>query len=179
VPAREIAAKRYAEAVFSLAREKGDLDRWALDLETIAGTFADPQLFALLENSRVPEATKNEMLTRSLGAIAPLALNFAKLLVQKQRAGLAADVADYFRQMVDEDRGIVHAEVTTAIAVSDDEQRLIRQRLSAMTNKDVRVQMRIDPAIIGGVVARIGDRLIDGSTRTRLIALRHRLESAR
>ena len=179
MPAREIAAKRYAEAVFSLAREKGDLDRWALDLDTIAGTFADPQLFALLENSRVPEATKDGMLTRSLGAVSPLALNFAKLLVQKQRVMLAADVATFYRQMVDEERGIVHAEVTTAVAVTPDEQQFIQQRLNAITHKDVRVEMRVDPAIIGGVVARIGDRLIDGSTRTRLVALRHRLESAR
>jgi F-type H+-transporting ATPase subunit delta len=179
VPAREIAAKRYAEAVFSLAREKGDLDRWAADLETIAGTFADPELFALLENSRVPEATKEGMLQRTLGAISPLALNFAKLLVQRRRVSLAPDVAAFFREMLDAERGIVHAEVTTAVPVDAAEQSFIQQRLAAMLHKDVRIEMRVDSSIIGGVVARVGDRLIDGSTRTRLIALRHRLETAR
>ncbi|MHB8377115.1 MAG: F0F1 ATP synthase subunit delta, partial [Dehalococcoidia bacterium] len=83
-----------------------------------------------------------------------------------------------FGEQVDERRGIAHALVTTAVPLSDDERGAVAARLSAITGKTVDVVPVVDPAIIGGVVARIGDQLIDGSTRTRLKALRRSLEGA-
>lgn len=176
---RNIAAKRYAEGVFAVANEQAMFDEWARDLQTIAAKFGDPQLLRFLENSRIPDNGKFALLDRALDEVSREALNYARLLVQRRRVALAPAITDYFREMVEEHRGIAHAEVTTAVPVSDAEKRLIETRLSTLTHKTVSAAMRVDPAIIGGVVAQVGDRLIDGSTRTRLNALRHRLETAR
>jgi F-type H+-transporting ATPase subunit delta len=78
--------------------------------------------------------------------------------------------------MLDDRRGIAHATVTTAVALSDEERRAVTGKLSSITGKQVDITSVVDESIIGGVVARIGDQLIDGSTRTRLLALKRRLE---
>ena len=86
----------------------------------------------------------------------------------------AADDED--QALYEEDRGIAHASVRTAVAMSDGEQEALVKRLSDMTGKSILIEAEVDPQIIGGMVVRIGDRLIDGSTRTRLITLRRRLQ---
>jgi F-type H+-transporting ATPase subunit delta len=176
---REIAATRYAEAVFGIAREQRTIDRWQSDLQTVGAVFSNPEVLGLLENATVPAAAKEDVLQRTLAGVSPLALNFARLLVQRRRYSLAPQVADDFRALADEYLGIAHAEVTTVVDVDDNEKRLIAERLSQITGKKVDVQIRIDPSILGGMIARVGDTLIDGSTRTRLQALRRRLEVAR
>jgi F-type H+-transporting ATPase subunit delta len=176
---REIAATRYAEAVFGIAREQRTIDRWQSDLQTVGAVFSNPEVLGLLENATVPAAAKEDVLQRTLAGVSPLALNFARLLVRRRRYSLAPQVADDFRALADEYLGIAHAEVTTVVDVDDNEKRLIAERLSQITGKKVDVQIRIDPSILGGMIARVGDTLIDGSTRTRLQALRRRLEVAR
>lgn len=176
---REIAAKRYAEAVFQIARDEQRFDAWRADLQTVGAVFAEPEVLGLLESAKVPAPAKDELLTRALAGVSPAALNFARLLVQRRRVALAPQVAEYFRELADEYRGLAHADVVTAVPIGEDEQRLIAAQLSRMTGKQVDVIARTDPSIIGGIVARVGDRLIDGSTRTRLQALKQRLEVAR
>jgi len=179
VPAQEITAKRYAEAAFGLARDRGEIDRWVADLAAVAEVLNDKQVRALLDNPRVPETRREEMLDRALAGVSPLVLNFAKLLARRHRVDLIDEIVAAFNRMVDEYRGIVYADVTVAVPISEDEERYIRDRLSAMLKKDVRVRLHVDPRIIGGVIARVGDHVIDGSTRTRLLALRRRLAVAR
>jgi F-type H+-transporting ATPase subunit delta len=176
---REIAAKRYAEAVFQIAQQQQTLDAWRLDLQTIGAVLADPEVLGLLESARVPAAAKDDVLARTLAGVSPLALNYARLLVQRRRVGLAPQVTEYFRELADQYLGVAHAEVTTAVEVGDGDRRQIAAQLSRLTGKRVDVQLRVDPQIMGGIVARVGDTLIDGSTRTRLLALRNRLEVAR
>jgi F-type H+-transporting ATPase subunit delta len=175
---REIAAKRYAEAVFQIARDARTLDQWRSDLQAIAAVFGDAQMLGLLENARVPEQAKLGAVSRTLAGISPLAMNFARLLIERRRVTLAPRVADDFRTLMDAYLGLAHAVVTTAVEVDDNEKQLIAAQLSRLTGKQVDVQLRVDPAILGGMVARVGDRLIDGSARTRLRALRSRLEVA-
>ncbi|HZQ35519.1 MAG TPA: ATP synthase F1 subunit delta [Dehalococcoidia bacterium] len=176
---REIAAKRYAEAVFQIARDQGTIDAWLRDLQTIGAVFAEPEVLGLLESAKVPPQAREDVLRRTLAGVSPLALNFARLLVQRRRVALAPQVTDFFRELADAYRGVAHAEVVTAVEIGDAERQLIAQRLGQLTGKQVQIETRVDPSIIGGVVARVGDRLIDGSARTRLLALRHRLEAAR
>jgi len=176
---REIAARRYAEAVFQIARDQQSIDRWRADLQTVAATFANPEVLGLLENATVPAATKDSVLTQTLTGVSPLALSYARLLVQRRRVALSPQVVEEFRRLSDDYLGIAHADVTTVVEVDENERRLISERLSRMTGKQVEVETHTDPSILGGMIARVGDRLIDGSTRTRLQALRVRLESAR
>ena len=169
-------ARRYAEAVFGLGEESGTLPQWREDLETLADVARDQGAVAVLENAKTPVEQRLALLDRALTGMGPLARNLARLLVTRGRFALLPQIAEVFSEMLDERNGVVRAQVTTAVPLSDDEQHAIADRLRTLTAaRDVRVQSRVEPTIIGGLIVRVGDRLIDGSTRSRLIQLRRRL----
>jgi F0F1-type ATP synthase delta subunit len=91
---------------------------------------------------------------------------------------LAAQIAEEFRVLLDEQRGIAWAEVLTAIPLDEEQKRRVAARLGEVTGKQVNVDAAVDPSILGGLIARIGDTLIDGSTRSRLLALKKELMGA-
>jgi F-type H+-transporting ATPase subunit delta len=171
----EVAAKRYAQAAFDIARERNELDRWVEEIGAIVDLAAQPGVVEFLASSRVPFEVKERLLRSGLAGVSPLALNLARLLVQKGRITLAQQVRDEYQRLLDEHRGRAQALVLTAVALSDDEERAVAQRLRELTGKEVVLESRVDPEILGGLVARVGDRLIDGSTRTRLLELRRQL----
>ena len=171
----EVAAKRYAQAAFDIAREKDELDRWVEDLQVIADLAAQPGVVEFLASSRVPFEVKEGLLASGLADVSPLAMNLARLLVQKGRIAMAEQVRDEYQRLLDEHRGVAQALVLTAVPLSDDEERAVAQRLRELTGKEIVLERQVDPEIMGGLVARVGDRLIDGSTRTRLLALRRLL----
>jgi F-type H+-transporting ATPase subunit delta len=169
-------ARRYAEAVFSLANETNTLDAWSRDLRTIADFASEPDVAGLLQSNRVPRAEKMRLLRAGLEQqVEPMAFNLVRLLDDRKKLHLTRDIQTAYQEMADSARGIAHATVTTAVALSDDERAAIAARLSTMTGKQVDVTPVVDDRIIGGLIARIGDELIDGSTRTRLVALKRRL----
>ena len=171
----EAAAKRYAQAAFDIARETDELDRWVEDLRAIADLAAQPGVVEVLASSRVPFEVKERLLRSGLADVSPLALNLARLLVQKARIALAGQVRDEYQRLLDEYRGMAQALVLTAVPLSEDEERAVAQRLRELTGKEIVLEGRVAPEILGGLVARVGDRLIDGSTRTRLLELRRQL----
>lgn len=171
--------KRYAQAVFELARQRNELDAWRADLEAMAGVLSDPAFLGVLENPAVAYADKEALLRQALPRLQPLAYNFLRLLVRRGRAALAPAIAREYQRHLDAQQGIVRAHVTTAIPLGDAEVTEVAQRLAGLLDgKQVQVSAAVDPAIIGGLVARIEDRLLDGSTRTRLERLRQGLGSA-
>lgn len=176
---RNVAAKRYAEAVLQLAKEQGRLDEWAQQLDIIAQVLGHPEVAASLDSARIPVAEKLALVERTLSDLEPMALNLAKLLVAKGRAHLAPEIAEAYRELADEEKGIVHAHVITAVPLTEEEKRDLVQRLEAATGRRVVLHAEVDEGIIGGVVVRMGDRLIDGSTRSRLLALKRQLAEAR
>jgi F-type H+-transporting ATPase subunit delta len=177
---RGASARRYAEAIFDLARERDALDAWARDLDAVAAFVSEADVARVLGAARVPREEKLRLLAAGLERdVSPLAMNLVRLLAQRDRLQLAPSIREEFAAMADEYRGIAHATVTTAVPLSEDEQRAVRERLSQITGKRIEVTSQVDESIIGGVVARIGDQLIDGSTRTKLVALKRRLSEAR
>lgn len=172
------AARRYAQAAFDLARERGEVSRWRSDLADIATLLVDSQLAPILADPKIPLEQRFAALERVL-EVSPLALNLAKLLVQKGRSLDARAVAEAFNRLADEFEGIAHAQVTTAVPLSEERLQEIARRIGEQLGKQVVATNRVDPSIIGGAVIRVGDRLIDGSIRTRLKALRRELEGAR
>jgi F-type H+-transporting ATPase subunit delta len=175
---RDPAARRYAQAAFELAHEKGQLDAWERDLASLAEALALPQAQAFVGSRQVTPEQKSAFVQRVAGEISPLVWNLVRLLASKDRLGLLPQVNDAFRELLDEHRGIAHAQVVAAVELSDDEREAITRRLSEMTGKQVQIEVSQDPELLGGVVARIGDRLIDGSTRTKLVALKRKLAGA-
>lgn len=171
--------RRYAEAVFALASEADSFMQWSGDLGAIADFAGEHDVAEIIASARVPRDEKRRLLDAGLaGRISPLAMNLVRVLNERGKAGLARQIQARFQEMVDERRGVAHAVVTTAVALSEDERKAIAAKLSLLTGKQVDVTPVVDEKIIGGVIARIGDQLIDGSTRSRLIALKRRLEGA-
>ncbi len=176
--ANEQAARRYAQAAMSLAIEANALASWRADLDDIAAVLAESDAAPLLANRRVPLETRLALVERVLD-IQPLALNLAKLLVSKGRSLDARTVAVAFNRMADAVEGIAHAEITTAVDLAPGQAAAIEARLGESLGKKVIVRANTDPAIIGGVVVKVGDHLVDGSVRTRLKQLRRELEGVR
>lgn len=177
---RGASARRYAEAVFDLAAEQDRLDQWNDDLSTIAGFTSEADVARLVSSSRVPAAEKERLLSagieRSLSS--PQAWNLVRVLLGRNKLHLAPAILRAYQGMADDRRGVAHATVTTAVPLSESEQRAVQERLQTLTGKRIDVTAQVDETIIGGMVARIGDQLIDASTRTRLQALKRRLAAA-
>lgn len=172
------AGKRYAQAAFAIAKEQGTVTAWRSDLRDIASVLAESGAAAVLANGRVALDRRLAMVDRMLD-VQPLALNLARLLVSKGRSAEAGAVSEAFDRMADADEGVELAEITTAVSLSADEVSAIERRVGASLGKTVKATASVDPSLLGGVVIRVGDKLIDGSVRTRLKQLRRELVAAR
>lgn len=174
-------ARRHAQEVFNTALENKELNRWQSDLRRIASLVKDETLFTLLENPEVGFDDKAKALSERLGDINPQALNLVSLLVSKGRLGLIDDIADEYQRLLDNYRGIEGAEVaevTTAIPLDDEDKLRLAERLTSIVGKPVVLKPKVDSSLIGGIVIRIGDKLIDGSIRSKLAALKKTLSEA-
>jgi F-type H+-transporting ATPase subunit delta len=168
-------SKRYAQASFELALEKNELESWRESLEKISALTKQEDLMALFQNPRLPFEAKKSLLQKSLGTIQPLAFNLALLLVSKGRLRQSSDILKQFNDLLDAHRGLIRARVTTALPLSEEEKTTISRRLGTMVNHPVVTEGQVDPSIIGGFIARMGDQLIDGSIRQRLETLKKNL----
>ena len=173
-----VAAKRYALAAFQLAKEEGYVEAWRQAVEEIAEFMSDPEVRRVLENNRVTQEPKQSLIDAALSDLPPQPLNLARLLVRKHRTALAPAIADQFRRLVEDDRGITRVKATTAVPLNDLEREALIRRLQEQTGREVILDVEVDPSLMGGLVVQLGDRLVDYSTRTRLQALRQSLMGA-
>ncbi len=173
---RGAAARRYAEAVATLAFEQGTLDRWREELSIIRDLFTDERVASLLHDPQTSLQRKLELVQRTLAPyLSEQGLNLARLLVSKGRAPIVGDILKEFERIADERLGMVEAEVTVPVEPTEAELAEIRRAVEAMTGKDPRLTVRVDPSIIGGVVIKIGDKLVDLSVAGKLEAMRSAL----
>jgi F-type H+-transporting ATPase subunit delta len=175
----EPAARRYAEAAYLIAREERAEDAWTTGLQAVAALFGDQNADRFLANTRVPADDKRQLVDKALAGVDSKVLNLALLLLRRGRTNLGPQIAQAYQEILDRERGISHAYVTTAVPLSESELREVEQKLREIAGGQVTVQTQVDEGILGGLVVRIGDRLIDGSTRSRLLALKQRLEGVR
>jgi F-type H+-transporting ATPase subunit delta len=173
-------AKRYAQAVFSLAKEQGTLGQWATDLALLNDVASDAEAGAFLKNPVVDDKAKIALLETFLekGDGQSQAKNLVKLLVDKQRLDIIPEIYQLFEESMLAEQGIVYADVTTAEPLSEAGQTIVQEKLSELIGKQVRLRTKVDPSIIGGIIALIGDQLIDGSVINQLRQLRERLSAA-
>lgn len=171
-------ARRYATAIFEIAVEQGNVDRWRDDVRQIAEYFGNRRLLFVLREPKIP-AQRKEAIVRDLLAakIQPEALNAALLLVERGLADLAPAIAAHFEKLYNDYRGQAVAQVTTAIPLDDDLRAQITGELRQITGKHILLDERVDPSILGGAIARVGDTLIDGSLRRRFTLLRQQIAS--
>jgi F-type H+-transporting ATPase subunit delta len=175
VPRTNVRATRYAEAAFGVARRDGALDAWLGALDRAAALFSDRLAEEYLTNPTVPPERKRAILAEALPGVPPNVANFLALLARRDRLALVPEIAAAFRRLVNEQRGIEVAQVTTAIPLDERQRSSIAARLAARTGKQITLETHVDPSILGGVVAQIGDDVIDGSVRGRLERIRRAL----
>lgn len=171
-------ARRYAEAVFDLAREHNTIDRWRDDVHFLAELFANRRLAFVLSEPKVAFATK-QLILQDLAAqrVQPDALGLTFLLVEGKLVDYMTRIAAEFDRLYDVYRNQIQATVTSAVPLDDGEMAHVREYLQRITGKNVTIESRIDPSILGGILARVGDTLIDASVRRRLAVLREQIVS--
>ncbi|TMC20582.1 MAG: ATP synthase F1 subunit delta [Chloroflexi bacterium] len=169
-------ARRYADAIFELALKQNTLNRTLEDVKEIAKLFAMRKLAYLLREPKIPAKRKETALRQALEArVLPTSLNLALLLVQRELVDFMQNIASELERLVLSYRNEAIAEVTTAAPMDEAQDTLVKRALERQTGKTILMQTRVDPSILGGVVARVGDQVIDGSVRNRLNMLQQQL----
>ena len=169
-------ARRYAQAVFEIGVEQGTVDRWRDDLRTLAEYFGNKRLLFVLREPKIPFQRKEQIVRDLLGTrVQPQALSLALLLVERGLADLAPAISTHFENLYNDYRGQAVAQVTTAIPLDDTLRSQIAGDLQRIMGKRIILQERVDPSILGGAIARVGDTLIDGSLRRRFALLREQI----
>lgn len=173
--AGEIAAKRHAQAIFEIALEENALEKWREDLELMMGVFEDAELARLLEAPGIRFEDKARAVTENLKGVSRKALNLAELLILKRRPGMLSQISREFNLLMDRQKGIEHAEVTTAVEMDLGTELKIKDQLAGLTDSKIEISKKVDPAIMGGFVARVGDRVVDASLLGRLQELKRKI----
>jgi F-type H+-transporting ATPase subunit delta len=168
-------ARRYAEAAFDVATADGQPDQWLTDLQTAVEAYNRDSVRNYFNDPKTAREDKLAMLPRIFPALTPRTLNLLRILALKHRMQLLPSIAAEFEHRVRESRGVLEATVTVARPLTADEQEQIRLRLRSLTGNEVEMQTTIDPNVLGGVVVRIGDQVIDASVAGRLERLRQEL----
>ena len=169
-------AGRYASALFSLARDANATDAVGASLDTFDRAILESADLQRLVRS--PAFSAQEQVNAAGAVIARLgvtgvAANFVKLVAAKRRLFAIRDMIADYHKLNDSYRGVARAEVTSASALSDAHVAAIKDQLKAVTGgKDVQVSVKIDPGIIGGLIVKLGSRMVDGSLKTKLNSIR-------
>ncbi len=170
-----ILARRYAKALFAVGKEDGKYEEYNEALQGLSEVFAsDVGLADSLTNPLYPLDVRSKVME---GVVASMGVdkimgNFLSLLVEKKRADVLPDIAEEFQIMVDEEKNISHGTVVSAVELSEKLQTKVQATLEKLTGKTVELTTSVDPSIIGGIIARVGDLELDGSIRTQLASLK-------
>jgi F-type H+-transporting ATPase subunit delta len=175
-------ARRYARALLDVAAEAKAVDRVADQLTALAGAIeGSDELRDVLQNPAYTRTTRRavlESVAKSAHASDPALHNLLMLLIDRDRTRYLADIARIFRTLADARAGRVRGQVTSAVALSKDALAHLSKALEKVTQRNVVLEARVDPGLIGGVSAQVGSVLYDGSIRTQLEEMRRQLKRA-
>ena len=163
-------ALKYAQAAYELAAEKNKLDLAQTQLEMVEGAVrTHSELANLFYHPRVPAAAKKEVLKQIFGGQLEDFINkFLLVLIDKHRENLLPAIVQEYVRLANEERNITEAEVTTAFSLSADQLAALAAKLGQVTGKTVILKTHVDAKILGGVVVKMGDKMIDGSVQRQL-----------
>jgi F-type H+-transporting ATPase subunit delta len=174
-------AGRYATALFDLARETGALDTTADELKALETLLRESDDLARLVRSPVFSASEQIAAVDEIGkqaSMSALTSNFLKLLAKNRRLFVLTAIVKAFRKLLADHRNEVTAEVTSAVALTEDQADELRASLKAKTGRNIDLDAHVDPALIGGLVVKIGSRMVDSSIRTKLNNLKFAMKEA-
>lgn len=177
----DIIAKRYAKALFAVGKEEDALDKYATTLQGFAELFTTtPEVRDGLTNRMYPADVREkvmEEIVKSAG-ITDIMANFLNLLAQKNRAEILPEISATFQAMVDDERNVCQGTIVTAKELQPALQEKAKETLEKITGKQVVLKTEVDPTIIGGIIAKVGDLVLDGSIKTQLEGLKESIKGS-
>lgn len=176
-----IVARRYARALFSLGKEQGDaeLTAYGKNLTGLVEALKEsPQLDRIFRNPVFKVEEKKAVLDAILSKIKPkqMVTNFCHLLADNNRLGFLADIQAYYAQLLDEHQGVSRGEVVTAIDLDKALKDTLKKSLEEKVNRQLVLDYAVDPSILGGLVLKVGDRIMDASLRAQLVAMKETIK---
>jgi F-type H+-transporting ATPase subunit delta len=175
---RSGAARRYAEAGFEVAMRDGSLESWRAELDIAAAIIGDERAMKVLSNPAIPRDRRATVLGELLeGRVSQPVENLLQFMLRRGRIEDVLRVAAEFRRLDDDRQGITRATATSAAPLTPDETRALTERLEQSTGGRIALDAQVDPSLLGGLVVRLGDLLMDGSVSGRLERLRNQLVS--
>lgn len=176
-----ILANRYAKALFSVAQEEQAFDEYAKSLNEITQAMtAQPEVRDGLTNPVYPldvRAKVMDYIAEAQGA-SPVIKNFLNLVLQKKRAAFLPEIAEAFQILIDSQRNICQGTVLTAMPLTAELNEKVQATLEKLTGKKVVLHTKVDPAILGGIIAKVGDLVLDGSIRSQLQGLKESIKGS-
>ena len=172
--ATSVYAKNLAKALFEDALKKNELIKWLSDLRIISDLMKDASVSAILQKPNMSFADKSKLLKDRAGALDAQVLNLVGMLADKGKLNELDNISIEYQELLDAYHGVEGAElaeVTTAIPLDEEEKLKLGKRLRELVGKPVTLKVMVDPRLLGGIVIRVGDKLIDGSVRNRLQTL--------
>ncbi len=169
-------ARPYAVAVFKRAKETDSAKTWSKNLAFVASVFSNKSISDLIDNPKIGKsALSTVLLDISEGQIDQEGQNFLKILIENNRLSLVPAITQLFETYKAEDEGSIEIDVTTAFAFTDETKKKFSSTLKKVFGKKVNMKVAVDSALIGGVLVRAGDQVIDASVRGQLQQLAQRL----
>ncbi len=165
--------------MFELATEQGTIERWNDDLAILDALAADEDIAAFFASPGRSESEKIALIDEALKNGQPEARRLGQMLVRRRRLPIIPDMVEAYRDAVLNHSGVVVANVTTAVELDADGEQQVKDQLSTLFGKEVELRTAVDPSLIGGLVVRVGDNLIDGSVSNSLRRLHERLVAAK
>lgn len=170
-------SRRYAQAFFALAQETGNIDKFESELQAVVEAINETgELKKVMEHQLVSPDEKKAIINAVFAQeISETTMNFLDIVIDKYRATYIPGIYEEFVAYANHTRNMIDARVKSAVELTDSDLDTIKSKLADMTGKTVRVQSELDPSLIGGVVVRIGDKVVDGSLAGRLAKLKENL----
>ncbi len=168
-------AKRYAEAAFQIAENSGDLQEWASQLSDLSQLMADESVYSFVSSAKVPLQDKLSVLNTTMKGFNPLIGNLVCLLAIRNSIGLIGTITEEFNKLVDAASGVARAEIYTAVDLNKEQQSKIEESISKGLNSELQVSYNKDPDLLGGLVVRVNDLVIDGSIQEKLVGLKRQI----
>lgn len=172
-------ARRYAKALLLIGKEDGNAETYREELEGMANLISrNDELEQAISNPLYDAVGRKKVLETLIAKIDVSAVmrSFLLLLFDKGRIGFVASISDFYQKLADELKGVARASLVSATELSSEAVEKIRATLSQKTGKDIILDVEQDPGLIGGIVTRLGDLVLDGSIKTQLLNMRESLK---
>lgn len=168
-------ARPYVQAAFEAAQKQGDLKGWSVQMQVLKELMANAEVRAAVTSPRVKRDQVEKLILELAGELNKEQSNFIRILVQEGRMTVAAEIAEMFEVLRAEAEKSAQITVSSAFELNDEQQRKITAALKVRLGCDVKLSCNVDKALLGGIVIRMGDKVIDGSANTRLAELSYAL----